>query len=266
MLENLSGGTSLLPIIGDPIAQVKSPKGVTLEFGRRGADIICIPMHVSVADFAAVMASLRHIRNCVGVIITVPHKFAAASQCDRLSDRARFLGSVNTIRREANGDWHGDMFDGLGFVDACRDKGCAFEGKRALLVGAGGAGTAIALATAQSGVAALDICDTDAGRRNNLAQRLRAEGLPARAIASPDGKYNILLNATPLGMRASDPLPVAEALIDRDVFVGDVVTQPEEPPLIALARSRGARVSNGVTMFGKVRNLMIDFLTATETP
>lgn len=260
MLENLSGATRLYPVVGDPIAQVKSPNGVTRALEARGADALCIPAQVAPADFCAYMAAIRVTKNVDGLIITVPHKFAAHDLCDTVTDRSAFLRSVNTIIRRGDGTLHGDMFDGLGFVAACKDNGCDFTGKRALLVGAGGAGTAIAHATASAGVSALGLCDTDTARRDDLVARLAAAGFPVHAAGNDPTGYDIVLNATPLGMREDDPTPVPMEKLTPAMFVGDVVTKPEIPPLIAAARALGCKTSNGVAMFEKVRDLMIDFL------
>jgi shikimate dehydrogenase len=262
MCDALSGATGLYPILGDPIAQVKSPAGVTRRLRERGVDGVCVPIHVVPGDLAQVIAALRAIRNVGGFILTVPHKIAAVAACDELSARARLLGAVNTIRRGADGRLVGDMFDGLSFLAAARAAGCVFEGRRALLVGAGGAGAAIAHAVLAAGLARLEIADTDIERREGLARRLGEAGLPAHAIAVPGTGYDIVVNATPLGMRAGDPLPVPRSLLGPGVFVGDVVTKPEIPPLIAAARAAGARTSTGTEMFEQVAGLMVDFMLA----
>lgn len=262
MLSHLSGSTRIVPIVGDPIAQVKSPAGVTAAFSERGVDAVCIPMHIAAADFPAFMQLVRRWQNCAGVIITVPHKFAAFEACDTASDRAGFLRTVNTIRRTADGRLHGDMFDGLGFVAACDDKGCEFSGRKALLVGAGGAGTAIAHAVTSVGVDILGIADVDAARREALVAHLASAGFPVEARPADAAGFDIVLNATPMGMRLGDPLPVPAAGLMPTTFVGDVVTDPDPSPLIAAARARGCRTSTGADMFGKVRDLMVDFLLA----
>lgn len=260
MLENFSGATRLYPIVGDPIAQVKSPSGVTRAFEAQGADAICYPVQVAPADFADFMQSARKTKNMDGVIITVPHKFAAHDACDTVTDRAAFLGSVNTIIRNPDGTLHGDMFDGLGFVAACQENGCEFSGKRALLVGAGGAGTAIAHAVASAGVAELGVAEMDLARRDDLVTRLRAAGFNVAAATADASGYDIVLNATPMGMRESDPTPVPIKTLTAEMFVGDVVTKPEVPPLIAAARAIGCKTSNGVAMFSKVRDMIVAFL------
>ena len=139
MLDKLSGATRVHIIVGDPIAQVKSPFGMTQAFELNGKDAICIPAQVPSPDLKQWFEGMSLARNVDGIIVTVPHKFDCHAFCATNSARADFLGAVNTIRRNADGTWHGDMFDGLGYVTAMREKGCDPAGKKALLVGAGGA-------------------------------------------------------------------------------------------------------------------------------
>jgi len=257
----LSGATRVIAIFGDPIAQVKSPAGVTRALNQRGRDCVVIPVQVAPQDLDAFMRGASAARNFDGLIATVPHKFAAHAACASATLRARALGAVNVMRRNPDGSWHGDMLDGIGFVTAMREAGGAPEGKRALLAGAGGAGSAIALALLDAGVASLAIHDGDAARRETLIERLR--GLhPGRVLAGtadPAG-YDIVVNATPAGMRPGDPLPVETAQLAGDMFVGDVITVPEETPLLAAARALGCKTQTGVGMFNAVSRLMVDFL------
>jgi shikimate dehydrogenase len=260
MLSMLNGATRLFPIIGDPIAQVKAPEGLTKAFQERGIDALCVPMHVAPQDWQKFVTAMRTTKNVDGLVATVPHKFAAFDACDTVSERARFLQSVNVMRRTADGKFHGDMFDGIGFVDACKGNGCSFQGKSALLIGLGGAGTAIAHAVALAGVSDLGLCDLDFARRDNLISRLKTAGFQVHAADNDASEFDIILNATPLGMRESDPLPVRTGSLQGGQFVGDVVTEPEITELIALARAMGLQTSNGIAMFEKVRDLILDFL------
>lgn len=257
----LSGATRVHFIVGDPIAQVKSPAGVTQAFAERGMDAMVMPAHVAPADLATWLAGVSAAKNVDGVIVTVPHKFACAALCATLSERAAFLGATNTMRRNADGRWHGDMFDGLAMVAALRDRGGEPEGRRALLVGAGGAGSAIAHALVMAGVASLDIHDGDIARRDALVARLAGLGRCPVGVGSADpAGYQLVVNASPAGMRADDPLPVDVQRLAPDAFVGCVITQPAVTPLIAAARARGLGTATGTDMFARVRDLMVDFL------
>lgn len=261
MTEPLSGATRLHFIVGDPIAQVKSPAGVTQAFADHGRDAVCVPAHVSPAHLTDWLrgASLAH--NVDGIIVTVPHKFACTELCATTSERAAFLHTVNTMRRNADGSWHGDMFDGLGFVTAMQGNGCQPAGQKALLVGAGGAGSAIAHALVMAGVSELAIFDPDNTRRTVLVDRLA--GLKQCPVghgsADPTG-FDIVVNATPVGMKEGDPYPLDVTKLDARMFCGCVITAPAITPFIAAARARGCATMTGADMFARVRDLMVDFL------
>src|SRR5215475_1527910 len=172
----MDGETRLHLCVGDPIAQVKSPEGLTREFSARGVNAACIPAHVSSDDFARFMSVVKRVTNIDGVVITVPHKFAAFGHCERASGRARFLSAVNVMRREREGDWFGDMTDGVALLAALRACGFDPNGARALVVGAGGAGSAVALALVEAGIGELAVCDTDAKRCDSVVARLNGLG------------------------------------------------------------------------------------------
>jgi shikimate dehydrogenase len=248
-------------IVGDPIAQVKSPFGVTQAFEQAGRDAICVPAHVPTANFAAWLDGVSQSRNVAGVIVTVPHKFDCYSLCATASPRAEFLKTVNTLRRNADGSWLGDMFDGLGYVQAMRLKGCDPQGQTALLVGAGGAGSAIAHGLVMAGVRELAIHDPDTTRRDTLVARLASLGTAHVTAGSPNpAGFDIAINATPIGMKEGDPHPLDSSRFTPDMLVGCVITAPAVPPMIAAARALGCNTLTGADMFTQVKDLMVEFL------
>lgn len=265
MAFNLTGATRLNVIVGDPIAQVKSPGGMTAAFAARGHDGIVVPARVAPADLEELLTALDKVPNCDGIIVTVPHKFACHGHCASATERGDFLGAVNIMRRRPDGGWHGEMVDGLGFVGAVKANGGEPAGKRALLVGAGGAGSAIALALVDAGVAELAIHDADTSRRDQLIERLNRKGKAKvfAGSADPTG-FGLVANASPAGMKAGDPLPVEVEKLSPDTFVGCVVTVPAVSPLIAAARERGCRTSTGTEMYQALQSAMVDFLLAGE--
>ncbi len=147
------GATRLIPIVGDPIAQVKSPAGITAALHARGINAYVMPVHVGAADLDACLDGMSRARNVDAMVATVPHKFAAFRHAATATPRATLLGAANVLRRNKDGSWHADMLDGIAFVAALRGAGCNPAGRRALLVGAGGAGAAIALALLDAGIA-----------------------------------------------------------------------------------------------------------------
>lgn len=260
----LSGSTTLYYIVGDPIAQVRSPQGVTESMQSRGHNAVCIPAHVKSADLAAFMQSSKNIQNAQGVIVTVPHKIPMTELCDHLSERAQFLGAVNVIRRTEQG-WLGDMYDGEGYLHALAQKGVSVKGKSVLLVGVGGAGSAIALAMVQAGVRTLAIQEINVQRRDYLIQRLQQLNLAEVVIGTDDpAGFDVVINATPVGMREGDPLPIQVNALLPTMVVGDVITSPEVTPLLEAAQRLGCVTVQGVDMFAQVRDLMVNFLLAEQ--
>lgn len=262
MIGQYSGATRIILILGDPIAQVKAPAGLTQEFQKRQTDAIVVPLQVRPADISDVLAAVNAMANVDGVIATVPHKFALAEHCADLSDRSAFLGVANVARRDPRGGWFGDMLDGEAFVDAIISAGCSIDGKSGLLVGAGGAGSAIGLSLLDHGLGQLVVFDIDIERRTALMNKLAiAHGNKAiEGTGDPRGS-SLVVNATPLGMSPGDPLPVDTSQLAPAMFVGDVITKPEITPLLQQASDIGCGTQTGVGMFNSSVGLMADFFT-----
>jgi shikimate dehydrogenase len=263
MFSNYGGATRIYPILGDPIAQAKSPGGLTRAFRAAGYDAIVVPLQVKPAHIAGFLRMLDDVGNIDGIIATVPHKFAAFAHAASASERARLLGSANILRRRAHGGWHGDMIDGLSLVQAMRKASGGIDGRRALLVGAGGAGGAIGFELLNAGATSLAIHDTDAARRDRLVALLNTAhpGRVAIGSADPHGS-DIVVNATPSGMRDGDEPPVMFDRLAPYMFVGDVITVPEMTPLLRAAHECGCSIQTGVAMFEASVHLMFDFFTA----
>ncbi len=261
----LTGATRLNIIVGDPIAQVKSPGGVTRSFQGRGTDAILVPVQVAPADLDAFLDAATAIKNLDGILVTVPHKFSCYAHCHSASERARFLGAVNVMRRDEGGLWRGDHVDGLGFVGAARANGRDPKGAEALLIGAGGAGSAIALALIEAGVARLAIHDDDSKRRDALIERLNSLNLARVHAGSPDpAGFDFIANATPAGMKPGDPLPIDVSRLSPNAYVGCVITAPPVTPLIEAARARGCATGTGTQMYGALQEIIVDFLLKAD--
>lgn len=261
MIPAPTGATRLYVIVGDPIAQVRSPAGVSAAFAARGHDGILMPVQVAPADLPDFLSVATRLKNLDGIVVTIPHKFACHQACASATERAHVLRTVNLMRRRADGGWHGDMVDGLGFIGAARAKGIEPKGMRALLVGAGGAGSAIALALVEAGVSELAIHDSAAERRDALIGRLNALGkAPVRVGTSDPAGFDFVGNATPAGMKEGDPLPVDVARLAPHSYCGCVITRPEIPPFIAAARKAGCVTGTGTDMYEQHQGIMVDFL------
>ncbi|SFU16083.1 shikimate dehydrogenase [Mesorhizobium sp. YR577] len=255
-----SGETRLFPVVGDPIEQVKSPSAITRILAAHGENAIVVPMHVGAADLGHLVEALTKVHNVDGILVTVPHKFAALGYCASATERARFAGSANVIRKIENG-WCGDNTDGMGFLDGIAREGFDIVGKSALLIGCGGAGSAIAFEILERGASELAIHDIDVARRDDIVVRLDAR-FPGKVRSGSDDPtgFDFVANATPMGMRPGDPLPVDVSRLGAGQFVACVVTKPEVPPLIAEARLRGCGTMTGTGMFDAQAETLVDFL------
>jgi shikimate dehydrogenase len=258
---NLTGATRLYVIVGDPIAQVKSPGGMTRAFAARGHDGVLVPTQVAVEDLTDFLSICDRMKNLDGIIVTVPHKFACYRHCKDATARGKFLGAVNILRRRSEGGWYGEMVDGQGFVGAVKAKGFDPSGKRALQVGAGGAGSAIALALLDAGVRELALHDEDVARRDGLIARLAGLGKGRVVVGSPDPTgFDLVANATPAGMKPTDPYPVDVTRFTPAMFVGCVITAPAVSPMVEAARKVGCNTSTGTDMYQALQSAMVDFL------
>jgi shikimate dehydrogenase len=265
MIPAPSGATRLFVIIGDPIAQVRAPAGVSEAFVARGHDAILVPVQLAPADVSDFMSLASRLKNLDGIVATIPHKFACYQACASATARGHFLRAVNLIRRNRDGTWHGDMTDGLGFVGAARAKGIDPKGMRALLVGAGGAGSAIALALVEAGVSEIAIHDGVADRRDHLIAELNGLGKGRARIGSGDpAGYDFVANATPAGMKEGDPLPVDVAKLSASTYCGCVITKPEVSPFIEAARRTGCVTATGTDMYRQQEDIMLDFLLGQD--
>lgn len=257
----ITGRTRLIAHLGYPTEGFKAPMIYNPWFAARGIDAVVVPMGVTATTYAEVLPALFKLTNIHGALVTMPHKMTTAGLVDELSVAARIAGACNAILRRPDGSLLGDMFDGDGFVRGLLRKGCNPAGLRALVVGSGGVGSAIAASLAAAGLARIDLFDTAPATAAALGTRLR-HAYPALAVstgtADPRG-CDILVNATPLGMREGDGLPVDIDLIPPSCFVGEVVMREQFTPLLRAARARGCRVQPGVDMLYEMIPAYLEF-------
>jgi shikimate dehydrogenase len=257
----ITGATTLLAIVGDPIAQARSPAIFNPKIARMGADAALVPMRVPPEAFEETMRGLMRVGNIAGFIMTLPYKERAVALTDRVLEVGRQVGAINALRREKDGSWTGEMFDGVGLVRALRGLGQSPLGRRVMLLGAGGAGSAIAVSLAREGVSGITIFDVDMARAARLAERVKAAAPDCRAEAGePDlaGK-DLLVNATPIGMTPGDGLPVPLHDLPPNLTVIDIVPKPALTPLLALAARCGCPHTNGAAMVDGQSDAVIEF-------
>ena len=265
----IRGTTKLIAHLGYPTESFKAPMIYNPYFQKHGIDAVVVPMGCKSEDYAAFLALVFKLSNIHGALVTMPHKVTTVALLDEVSTTAKVAGSCNAVRLGANGQLIGDMFDGEGFVRGVLRKGRSLHGATVLVAGCGGVGSAIAASLAKAGVAKLAVFDAYAPIMDGLAGRLRAN-YPALVVTTgsidPTG-MEVVVNATPLGMKDGDPLPMDVSRIAPSTFVGEVVMKTEITPFLEAARARGCAYQVGTDMlFEQIPAYLEFFGFRTSTP
>lgn len=247
----ISGKTRLLALIGHPVGHSLSPAMHNASFATDGLDYAYVALDVEPENLPAAVRGAAAL-GLRGFNVTMPHKRAMVPLVDTLDEAARLSEAVNTVVIE-DGELRGHNTDGAGLVEACREAGVRLAGAGVTLLGAGGAAASVAVAFRDAGVGALHISNRDAAKAEVLAAKLRATGGGTRISAGPAGSAvsdaAVVVNATSLGMRDGDPLPVSPEHLSGDRTVIDTVYRPgAETDLVQEARARGATVVAGQRM------------------
>ncbi len=256
-----SGKADVFVMLAHPVAHAKSPGMFNDLFDEKGLDSLMVPLSCKPEDFETFWAGLTAAENVRGVIVSVPYKVAVYHKCSGGHDRAVRVQSANSARRLPDGSWYADNFDGVGFIDALKAAGYQFEGRKALQVGAGGAGASIAYCLAEAGVAEIRLNDVDPSRAEKLAA-LVAKAFPNCKIAAGDADptgMDLAVNATPVGMHVCDPYPLDVDRLTPDMTVVDIIMEPAETALLKKAREVGCAVHAGRPMMDHQMRGMAEF-------
>jgi shikimate dehydrogenase len=245
----ISGKTGLLALVGQPVGHSLSPAMHNAAFAADGLDFVYVCLDVDPDELPAAVRGLEALK-LRGFNVTMPHKRAMIPLVDELDESARVSGAVNTVVIEDYG-LRGFNTDGGGMVMACQEAGIELSGKSVLLLGAGGAAAAIAVAFGKAGVDELRIANRSVERAAHLRDKLHGKGMKGLVVhhldALPDAE--IVINATPLGMKEEDQIPVPAAYVREGRAFCDVVYRPgTQTPLVRLARERDVPVVAGDRM------------------
>ena len=238
-------------------------------FDSIGVDAVVMPMGVKADDFEAALRAIFTFTNIRGALITMPHKVSTCKLVDELSPTAQIAGACNAILLRPDGSLLGDMFDGAGFVRGLLRKGVKLAGARVLVVGCGGVGCAIAASLAADGVAEIGLFDVNVASAEGLAARLRTHyaALNVATGSNDPAGYDVVVNATPMGMNDGDELPMDVSRIAPTTFVGEVVMQKEMTAFLTAAKARGCPVQIGTDMlFEQIPAYLEFFGFPTTTP
>ena len=260
-MPQITGRTALVAHLGFPTESFKAPMIYNPWFAARGIDAVVVPMGVRAEDYPAFLPLVFRLSNICGALVTMPHKVTTVCLVDHVTPTAAIAGAANAVRVEADGRLTADQFDGEGFVRGVLRKGQPIQGRRALVVGCGGVGSAIAASLARAGVAELALHDPNTAGMEGLAGRL-AQHYPALRLVlghkDPAG-FDVVVNATPLGMQPGDPLPMEVDRIDPAAFVGEVVMKSEMTPFLRAAAARGCRYQVGTDMLFEMIPAYLEF-------
>jgi len=257
----ISGKTIVIAHLGYPTEAFKAPMIYNPWFEKQGIDAVVVPMGVRPDDYPAVLKSLAKVTNLHGALVTMPHKVTTLALADEVTPTARIAGACNALLKRADGTWLGDQFDGAGFVRGVARKGRKLAGARAFVAGSGGVGSAIAASLAAAGVGAISLYDAHPASAEALGARL-SQHYPALSVRVGNGDtagHDIVVNATPLGMKESDPLPFDIARVDKETLVGEVVMKAEQTPLLRAALARGLEIQVGTDMLFEMIPAYLEF-------
>ena len=265
----IRGTTTLIAHIGYPTHAFKAPMIYNPYFEQEGIDAVVMPMGVKPEDYESALRTIFKLTNIRGALITMPHKVTTCGLVDKLSSTAQIAGACNAILLRPDGTLLGDMFDGTGFVRGVLRKGVKLAGARVLVVGCGGVGCAIAASLAAAGVGAMGLFDVSTASADGLAERLRKHysALKVTTSSNDPAGYDVVVNATPMGMNDGDELPMDVSRIAPTTFVGEVVMMKEMTAFLAAAKARGCAVQIGTDMlFEQIPAYLEFFGFPTTTP
>jgi shikimate dehydrogenase len=260
-----SARTHLAGVIGHPVRHSLSPVIHNAGFRALDLDWAYVAFEVLPGEAAAALDAMR-VLGIDGLNVTMPHKAEVAAAVDRLSPVAEALAAVNTVVREGD-ELIGESTDGVGFLRSLADEGFDPAGRRCAVIGAGGAARAVVHALAGAGAGAVAVV---ARRPEAAAATALLGGEPADASAV--GSADLVVNATPVGMRGvaalhGEPqLPVDVDLLHEGQLVVDLVYEPLVTPLLDAATQRGAATLGGVGMLLHQAAVAFERWTGQEAP
>ena len=245
----INGHTQQLWMLGHPVAQTVSPGLLNAAFAAANENFVLQAIDVPPAQLAQAIQVLRHSANVQGCLLTIPHKLLAVDHLDVLSDRSQALGLVNIIHKTPKG-LEGDALDGQGFLGALERHGLNLHGQSVLVIGCGGAGAASAWDALNAGAGKVGIYDVSESRlaqmHQILAQRFGAQRVKiVSSLQQSDSDWQIILNASPVGMHEIDPLPVPIDCMPDGAVLVDAITPKHPSRWLTQAAACGHRVIHG---------------------
>ncbi len=265
----LSGKTTLIAHLGYPTEAFKAPLIYNPWFEKHGIDAMVVPMGVKAEDYPVSLRQIFKFSNVLGALVTMPHKVTTVGLADEVSVTAKIAGAANALLKRADGTLLADQFDGAGFARGVARKGFKTKGSRILIVGTGGVGSPIAASLAADGAASISLFDLNTASAEGLASRLKTyyPEMEVNVTSNDPAGYDLVVNASPLGMKPDDPLPFDVTRLSPSTFVGEVVMKQEITPMLKAAIERGCKYQVGTDMLFEMIPAYLEFFGfGTATP
>ncbi|MDM0013877.1 shikimate dehydrogenase [Variovorax sp. J22P168] len=270
MFPSIVGSTSVYLLPGDPVTNVRLPRMFNAVFERTGIDAVMVPVQVARRDLAVFVKAAFLAKNVRGMAIAPPHKPLLVDLLDGCGLFGRVAGSVNVVRRIANGELEGDLFDGEGLLGALDHYNIPFRGKRVLILGAGVSAAAIGVALAEGGTVNgaehIAFHDIAAGKAAGVAAQIDSffDATSVAVDSSDPAGYDLVVNATSLGLKPEDALPVDVARMEPHAALFDILLRNQPTPLVRAARERGLNAQAGFEMLVQQMPHYFDFFGHRE--
>lgn len=263
----INGSTDVYLILGDPVEQVQAPALFNLIFSTLGINAVLVPVHLPEAAVLGFVRAAFSARNIKGLLLTIPHKSQVVAMLDDCCALGRLAGAVNAVRCGADGRLSGAMFDGEGLVNSLNGFNIAYTGRRVLMLGAGGSAAAIAASLASPAsraskgpAAEVALYDPAPGKAQALADRLASAQARVTVAGSADpAGFDLVINASPLGLKSADPLPCDVSRMAPQAALVDILMKNQPTPLLQAARSQGLVAHPGFEMLIRQVALYLEF-------
>lgn len=259
----INGATKIIALIGDPIEKAKTPEmlnNLLADQGKLG-EYLAVGFHIDDKHLSDAIQGIRNIQNFVGAVVTMPHKTQILKLLDQVEPSVNVINASNVFIKKPTGRLYGYNFDGIGFINGLKQADFDVKGKNVVIIGAGGAAASISYELLKNECQTLTIMNRSIKNAENLKQKLGSK-FPTSKIYLNEiiQRIDLLINATPIGMKETDPLPISEEIIRNSKFVADCIVTIEETKFLKTAK-KYCQTHHGKAMLnGQIHRILELFL------
>ncbi|WP_288401220.1 shikimate dehydrogenase [uncultured Acinetobacter sp.] len=236
----INGATKIIALIGDPIEKAKTPEMLNNLLADKGklGEYLAVGFHIDEEHLSCAIQGIRSIENFVGAIVTMPHKTQILKLLDQVEPSVNVINASNVFIKKSTGSLYGYNFDGIGFINGLKKADFDVKGKNIVIIGAGGASASISYEVLKNECHTLTIMNRSIKNAKNLKQKLATKFPTSKIYLNKIiQSIDLLINATPIGMKESDPLPISEEIIQNSKFVADCIVTIEETLFLKTAKN-----------------------------